>query len=89
MEKKSKKKKEKKEVAETSSQGKEQFEGESSQLSERSVSSPATQTPSSSPALKGTFSVLVYLQNNTLNKSTMFSHGLQSFSWKVLYMALW
>ena len=33
-------------------QGKDQFEGDMSQLSERSVSSPTTQTPSSSPALK-------------------------------------
>ena len=38
---------------ESLSQGRDQFEGDSSQLSERSVSSPATQTPSSSPALKG------------------------------------
>lgn len=53
MEKKSKKK-EKTEATETLSQGKEQFEGESSQLSERSVSSPATQTPTSSPTSKGT-----------------------------------
>ena len=53
MDKKSKKK-EKTEVAETLSQGKEQLEGESSQLSERSTSSPATQTPTSSPAPKGT-----------------------------------
>ena len=49
------KKKEKAEVAETLSQGKEQFEGDqSSQLSERSTSSPATQTPTASPVLKGT-----------------------------------
>ena len=33
-------------------QGKDQFVGDMSQLSERSVSSPTTQTPSSSPALK-------------------------------------
>ena len=33
-------------------QGKDQFEGDMLQLSERSVSSPTTQTPSSSPALK-------------------------------------
>ena len=33
-------------------QGKDQFEGDMSQLSETSVSSPTTQTPSSSPALK-------------------------------------
>ena len=52
VEKKSKKK-EKSEIAETLSQGKEQFEGESSQLSERSVSSPLTQTPTSSPVPKG------------------------------------
>ena len=52
MEKKTKKK-EKAEPVESLSQGKDQFEGDSSQLSERSVSSPATQTPSSSPALKG------------------------------------
>lgn len=49
------KKKEKTEVAETLSQGKEQFEGDqSSQLSERSTSSPATQTPTASPVSKGT-----------------------------------
>ena len=47
------KKREKTEEAEKLSQGKEQLEGESSQLSERSVSSPATQTPTSSPASKG------------------------------------
>ena len=47
------KKKEKSEEAEKLSQGKEQLEGESSQLSERSVSSPATQTPTLSPASKG------------------------------------
>ena len=52
MEKKTKKK-EKTEPVESLSQGKDQFESDSSQLSERSVSSPATQTPSSSPALKG------------------------------------
>ena len=52
MEKKTKKK-EKTEPVESLSQGRDQFEGDSSQLSERSVSSPATQTPSSSPALKG------------------------------------
>ena len=33
--------------------GKDQFEGDLSQLSERSVSSPTTQTLSSSPVLKG------------------------------------
>ena len=38
---------------ESLSQGKDQFEGDLSQLSERSVSSPTTQTLSSSPALKG------------------------------------
>ena len=37
---------------ESLSQGKDQFEGDLSQLSERSVSSLTTQTPSSSPALK-------------------------------------
>ena len=47
------KKKEKAEPVESLSQGKDQFEGDLSQLSERSVSSPTTQTPSSSPALKG------------------------------------
>lgn len=47
------KKKEKTEEAENLSQGKEQLEGDSSQLSGRSVSSPATQTPTSSPASKG------------------------------------
>ena len=52
MEKKTKKK-EKAEPVESLSQGKDQFEGDSSQLSEKSVLSPATQTPSSSPALKG------------------------------------
>ncbi|KAL9963269.1 hypothetical protein ACROYT_G032452 [Oculina patagonica] len=57
MEKKSKKKG-KAEAVETLSQGKEQFEGESSQLSERSVSSPATQTPTSSPTTKGEPSLL-------------------------------
>ena len=46
------KKKEKAEPMESLSQGKDQFEGDLSQLSERSVSSPTTQTPSSSPALK-------------------------------------
>ena len=40
---------------ESLSQGKDQFESDSSQLSERSMSFPATQTPSPSPspALKG------------------------------------
>ncbi|XP_020610634.1 replication factor C subunit 1-like [Orbicella faveolata] len=52
------KKKEKSEEAEKLSQGKEQLEGESSQLSERSVSSPATQTPTLSPASKGEPSLL-------------------------------
>ncbi|XP_020617063.1 replication factor C subunit 1-like [Orbicella faveolata] len=52
------KKKEKTEEAEKLSQGKEQFKGESSQLSERSVSSPATQTPTSSPVSKGEPSLL-------------------------------
>ena len=47
------KKKEKTEEAENLSQGKEQLEGESSQLSGQSVSSPATQTPASSPVSKG------------------------------------
>ena len=37
---------------ESLSQGKDQFEGDLSQLSGRSVSSPTTQTPSSLPALK-------------------------------------
>ena len=37
---------------ESLSQGKDQFEGDLLQLSERSVSSPKTRTPSS-PALKG------------------------------------
>nr|XP_058966517.1 replication factor C subunit 1-like [Pocillopora verrucosa]XP_058966518.1 replication factor C subunit 1-like [Pocillopora verrucosa]XP_058966519.1 replication factor C subunit 1-like [Pocillopora verrucosa]XP_058966520.1 replication factor C subunit 1-like [Pocillopora verrucosa] len=46
------KKKEKAEPMESLGQGKDQFEGDMSQLSERSVSSPTTQTPSSSPALK-------------------------------------
>ena len=46
------KKKEKAEPMESLSQGKDQFEGDLSQLSERSVSSPTTQTPSSSLALK-------------------------------------
>ena len=48
-----KKKKEKVEPVKSLSQGKDQFEGDLSQLSERSVSSPTTQTLSSSPALKG------------------------------------
>ena len=48
------KKKQNTEEAEKLSQGKEQFEEKSSQLSEQSVPSPATQTPSSSPASKGT-----------------------------------
>ena len=47
------KKKEKAELVESLSQGRDQFEGDLSQLSERSVSSPTTQTLSSSPALKG------------------------------------
>ncbi|XP_027054087.1 uncharacterized protein LOC113681209 [Pocillopora damicornis] len=47
------KKKEKTEPVESLSQRKNQFEGDLSQLSERSVSSPTTQTPPSSPALKG------------------------------------
>ena len=47
------KKKEKAEPMESLSQGRDQFESDSSQLSERSMSFPATQTPSSSPALKG------------------------------------
>ena len=47
------KKKEKAEPVESLSQGKDQFEGDLSQLSERSVLSPTTQTLSSSPALKG------------------------------------
>ena len=47
------KKKEKADPVESLSQGKDQFESDSSQLSERSMSFPATQTPSSSPALKG------------------------------------
>ena len=47
------KEKEKAEPVESLSQGKDQFEGDLSQLSERSVSSPTTQTLSSSPALKG------------------------------------
>ena len=51
MEKKTKKK-EKAEPLESLSQGKDQFEGDLSQLSERSVLSPTTQTPSSSPAMK-------------------------------------
>ena len=46
-------KKEKAEPMESLSQGKDQFESDSSQLSERSMSFPAIQTPSSSPALKG------------------------------------
>lgn len=57
VEKKSKKK-EKAEPMEALSQGKDHSEGDLSQLSERSVSSPATQTPSSSPALKGEPSLL-------------------------------
>ena len=43
------KKKEKADPVESLSQGKDQFESDSSQLSERSMSFPATQTPSSSP----------------------------------------
>jgi len=41
------------ESVDTMSQGKDQLECESSQMSERSTSSPATQTPSASPNLKG------------------------------------
>ncbi|CAH3146276.1 unnamed protein product [Porites lobata] len=41
------------ESTETLSQGKDQSEVESSQLSQQSTSSPATQTPSGSPSLKG------------------------------------
>ena len=41
------------ESTETLSQGKDQSELESSQLSQQSTSSPATQTPSGSPSLKG------------------------------------
>ena len=52
MEKKTKKK-EKAEPVESLSQGKDQFEGDLSQLSERSVLYPTTRTLSSSPALKG------------------------------------
>ena len=52
MEKKTKKK-EKTAPVESLSQTKDQFEGDLSQLSERSASSPTTQTLSSSPALKG------------------------------------
>ena len=47
------KKKEKAELMESLSQGRDQFESDSSQLSERSMSFPATRTPSSSLALKG------------------------------------
>ena len=47
------KKKEKAEPVESLIQRKDQFEGDLLQLSERSMSSPTTQTPSSSPALKG------------------------------------
>ena len=50
VEKKTKKKEEAKPV-ESLSQRKDQFEGDLSQLSERSMSSPTTQTLSSSPAL--------------------------------------
>ena len=46
-------KKEKAEPVESLSQRRDQFEGDLSQLSERSVSSPTTQTLSSSPTLKG------------------------------------
>ena len=53
VEKKKTKKKEKAETVESFSQGKDQFEGDLSQLRERSVSSPTTQTLSSSPVLKG------------------------------------
>ena len=45
--------KEKTEPVESLSQTKDQFEGDLSQLSERSASSPTTQTLSSSPVLKG------------------------------------
>ena len=41
------------ESTETSSQGKDQSEVESSQMSQQSTSSPSTQTPSGSPTLKG------------------------------------
>ena len=47
------KKKEKTEPVESLSQGRDHFEGHSSQLNEKSVSSPTTQTLSSSPTLKG------------------------------------
>ena len=53
VEKKKTKKKEKAETVESLSQGRDQFEGDLSQLSERSVSSQTTQTLSSSPAMKG------------------------------------
>ena len=46
-------KKEKAEPVESLSQRRDQFEGDLSQLSERSVSYPTTQTLSSSPTLKG------------------------------------
>ena len=46
-------KKENADPVESLSQRKDQSEGDLSQLSERSVSSPTTQTLSSSPALKG------------------------------------
>ena len=52
MEKKTKKK-EKTEPMESLSQRKDHFEGDLSQLSERSASSPTIQTLSSSPTLKG------------------------------------
>ena len=41
------------ESTDTFSQGKDQSELESSQMSQQSTSSPATQTPSGSPSLKG------------------------------------
>ena len=47
------KKKEKTEEAEKLNEGKEQFEGKSLQLSELLVSSPALQTPTSSPVSNG------------------------------------
>lgn len=41
--------------AETLSQGKDLVECDSSQMSQQSTSSPATQTPSASPTVKGLF----------------------------------
>ena len=56
---------------ESLSQGKDQIEGDSSQLSERSESPPATQTPSSSPVVKGScfkpFQQLAHEQDFTEN----------------------